>query len=220
MPRLLLSACCLLSFTSHAQGPLVQWHHLDPIADKTMGISTDRAYELLRTLPKRPTPRPIIVAVIDGGFDTAHVDLRRVLWHNPKEIPANGRDDDKNGYADDVYGWNFTGGADGRNVFYNQKEETRLYARLKPLYEHQTLATVTPAKKAGFRLYEQVKKTYTTKRAAAEAIYQDDAQELAKDLANVATLRQAYGVAVVDSGRLCQPPAADTALPRLAARYY
>jgi subtilisin family serine protease len=211
----------LLCFTGHAQTSLAQWHHLDPAADKTMGISTDRAYELLRTMPNKPAARPIVVAVIDGGIDTAHVDLKAVLWHNPGELPANGRDDDRNGYADDVYGWNFTGGADGRNMFFNQKEETRLYARLKPLYEHKTLATVPPAKKAEFRLYEQAKKAYTTKRAAAEANYQDDAQELAKDLANLATLRQAYGVAVVDSGRLRQPPTApDTALPRLAARYY
>ncbi|MBO2010923.1 S8 family serine peptidase [Hymenobacter negativus] len=211
----------LLHFAGHAQAPLAQWHHLDPTADQTMGISTDRAYELLRSLPARPAARPIVVAVIDGGIDTAHVDLRHVLWHNPREVPANGRDDDRNGYADDVYGWNFTGGADGRNIFFNQKEETRLYARLKPLYEHQTLATVPPGKKAEFRLYEQAKRAYTTKRAAAEANYQDDAQELAKDLANVATLRQVYGVAVVDSGRLRQPPTApDTALPRLAARYY
>jgi subtilisin family serine protease len=187
-----------------------------------MGISTDRAYALLRARPGRPAARPIIVAVIDGGIDTTQVDLRRVLWHNPQEIAGNGLDDDHNGYADDVYGWNFTGGADGRNVFRNQKEETRLYASLRPLYEHQTLTTVPASKKAEFRLYQQVKQAYTTKRAAAEADYQDDTRELAKDLANVATLRRAYGVAVVDSGRLHQPPPApaDTALPRLAARYY
>jgi subtilisin family serine protease len=211
----------LLAATCHAQSPFAQWHHLDPSTDKAMGISTDQAYALLRARPGRPAARPIIVAVIDGGIDTAQVDLRRVLWHNPQEIAGNGLDDDHNGYADDVYGWNFTGGADGRNVFRNQKEETRLYARLRPLYEHQTLTTVPASKKAEFRLYEQVKKAYTTKRAAAEADYQDDTRELAKDLANVATLRRAYGVAVLDSGRLRQPPApADTTLPRLAARYY
>jgi subtilisin family serine protease len=217
----ILTALLLSAAASHAQAPLAQWHHLDPVADKTMGISTERAYELLRALPVRPAARPLIVAVIDGGIDTAQVDLRRVLWHNPREIAGNSLDDDHNGYADDVYGWNFTGGADGRNVFRNQKEETRLYARLRPLYEHQTLAKVPPGKKVEFQLYEQVKKAYNTKRAAAEADYQDDARELAKDMANVATLRQAYGVAVVDSGRLRQPPmAADTALPRLAAHYY
>lgn len=173
---LFVASLLLLAAASRAQAPLAQWHHLDPSADKVMGISTDRAYALLRTLPARPAPRPIIVAVIDGGVDTAHIDLRRVLWHNPGEVPANGLDDDHNGYADDVYGWNFTGGADGRNLFHNPKEETRLYARLRPLYEGLTLTTVPTARRAEFQLYERVKKYYTTKRAAAEADYQQGAQ--------------------------------------------
>jgi subtilisin family serine protease len=217
----LFVAALLLATASHAQAPLPQWHHLDPAADHTMGISTARAYALLQQRPV-PTAPPLVVAVLDGGIDTAHVDLKRVLWHNPGEVPGNGLDDDHNGYADDVYGWNFTGGADGRNLFYNPKEETRLYARLKPLYERQTLATVPSARRADFQLYEQVKKAYTAKRAAAEGDYQNDAKELAADLANVAALKKAYGVAVLDSGQLHQPPPApaDTALPRLAARYY
>jgi hypothetical protein len=202
---LLTGLLLVLATASYAQAPLPQWHHLDPAADHAMGISTARAYALLRQRPA-PTAATLVVAVIDGGIDTAHVDLKAVLWHNPGEVAANGRDDDHNGYIDDVYGWNFTGGADGRNIFYNQKEETRLYARLKPLYEGQTLATVPPAKRAEFRLYEQVKKAYTTKRAAAEADYQQDGQELATDLANAATLKKAYGMAVLDSGQLHQPP--------------
>jgi subtilisin family serine protease len=48
-----------------------------------------------------------IVAVIDSGLDTRHPDLASRLWTNPLEIPGNGRDDDANGYADDVHGWNF-----------------------------------------------------------------------------------------------------------------
>ena len=51
-----------------------------------------------------------MVAVIDSGVDTLHEDLKEVLWRNPKEIPGNGIDDDKNGYVDDIYGWNFIGG--------------------------------------------------------------------------------------------------------------
>ena len=47
----------------------------------------------------------VIVGLVDDGFDTAHVDLQPTLWHNPKEIPENGKDDDANGYVDDVYGW-------------------------------------------------------------------------------------------------------------------
>jgi len=51
--------------------------------------------------------RDIIVAVVDGGFDTFHTDLRRNVWINEDEVPSNGIDDDRNGYIDDRYGWNF-----------------------------------------------------------------------------------------------------------------
>ena len=48
----------------------------------------------------------IVVAIIDDGFDTAHVDLKDNLFHNWNEIPYNGIDDDNNGYVDDAHGWN------------------------------------------------------------------------------------------------------------------
>jgi len=66
--------------------------------------------------------------VIDGGIDTAHVDLRPVLWRNERERGGTGRDDDGNGYVDDLRGWNFIGGASGENVHHDTFELTRLYA--------------------------------------------------------------------------------------------
>lgn len=51
----------------------------------------------------------VIVAVIDTGVDYNHLDLRNNIWVNSGEIPNNGKDDDGNGYVDDVYGWNFVG---------------------------------------------------------------------------------------------------------------
>lgn len=51
--------------------------------------------------------RDVVVAVVDNGFDTFHPDLYENAWKNEKEIPDNGLDDDGNGYADDVWGWNF-----------------------------------------------------------------------------------------------------------------
>lgn len=48
----------------------------------------------------------IVVAIIDDGYDTAHVDLKDNLFHNWNEIPNNGIDDDNNGYIDDAHGWN------------------------------------------------------------------------------------------------------------------
>ena len=49
----------------------------------------------------------VIVAVVDWGVKYNHPDLAANMWTNTKEIPGNGIDDDKNGYIDDVYGYNF-----------------------------------------------------------------------------------------------------------------
>jgi subtilisin family serine protease len=101
------------------------WQLLDEASDGVPGISAERAiHELLAG--KQPV-RTVLVAVIDGGIDTAHVDLRANLWTNPKEVPGNARDDDNNGYVDDLHGWNFIGGRDGKDVHYDTFEVTRLY---------------------------------------------------------------------------------------------
>jgi subtilisin family serine protease len=103
------------------------WQLLDLAEDRVPGVSADRAYREL--LADRTPGRTVVVAVIDGGIDTLHVDLRASLWENPGETPGNGIDDDENGYVDDVYGWNFIGGADGRNVGHETLEVTRLFAK-------------------------------------------------------------------------------------------
>lgn len=54
--------------------------------------------------------RRIILAIIDSGIDYNHPDLAANMWHNPGEIPENNRDDDGNGFVDDIYGWSFAEG--------------------------------------------------------------------------------------------------------------
>ncbi|HEY5087749.1 MAG TPA: hypothetical protein VII66_10370, partial [Gemmatimonadaceae bacterium] len=103
------------------------WQLLDDSIDHYPGISLLRAQrELLAGVPPKQS---VIVAVIDGGVDTAHAALRTRLWTNTKEIAGNGKDDDHDGHIDDVHGWNFIGGADGKDVNYDTFELTRMYAR-------------------------------------------------------------------------------------------
>jgi subtilisin family serine protease len=102
------------------------WQLLDETLDHVPGISSERAMHEL--LAGRQPARTVLVAVIDGGIDTAHADLRPNLWINPKETLGNGVDDDHNGYVDDEFGWNFIGGKNGQDVRYDTFEVTRLYA--------------------------------------------------------------------------------------------
>ena len=103
------------------------WHLLDPQTDGYVGISLLKAEREL--LAGRSPARTVIVAVIDNGVDTSHTKLRPQLWTNADETPGNHRDDDSNGYADDLRGWNLIGGPDGRNVHEDTYEVTRLAAQ-------------------------------------------------------------------------------------------
>jgi cell wall-associated protease len=126
---------CQISFSQST----LNWHWKDLANDSVHGISLRQAYKVLATLPNKPTE--VIVAVMDGGIDTNHLDLKKILWTNKKEISNNKIDDDKNGYIDDINGWNFLGGKDGRNIDKASDEKSRIYHRYKSLYEGQIIDT-------------------------------------------------------------------------------
>lgn len=95
------------------ENDLMRWSHLDIVNDTVPGMSVDRAYTEL--LKKRKGTK-IIVGVVDSGLDVDHPDLKGHIWTNTNEIPGNNIDDDKNGFVDDIHGWNFLGDATDMNL--------------------------------------------------------------------------------------------------------
>lgn len=91
-------------FPQNIEQPKPGWHLKDLKTDSVFGISMEKAY---KELLKGKKVISVTVAVLDGGIDISHEDLRNSIWQNPGEKPGNKKDDDDNGYIDDVYGWNF-----------------------------------------------------------------------------------------------------------------
>jgi subtilisin family serine protease len=116
---------------------LKTWYLKDRAADGYFGISLDKAYNFLKAKNKKS--KTILVAIIDSGVDTTQPDLKNILWTNSNEIPGNGKDDDGNGYVDDIHGWNFLGGKDGKNVDQDSYEGARIYHGLMGKYDGKTI---------------------------------------------------------------------------------
>jgi subtilisin family serine protease len=227
-PRLALAASLLLPTAAVAQstptapaagapatpntpaGPTVaeaaqaQWYLRDPQLDKTPGTGTTRAYaELL----KGRVPTAVVVAVIDSGIDTAHVDLKPVLWRNPGEIPGNGIDDDHNGYIDDMHGWNFLGGKDGRNISVETLESTRIVAKYGSQFAGKTSAQIKPADRANYTLYVKAKKAYDAKRKELTTELAQAGQMTGPLTQMTAALKEKLGVEKLDTATMRQAAA-------------
>lgn len=151
------------------------WFLRDPETDKLQGLSVEKAYQLLTGRPSRT----VIVAVIDTGVDFNHEDLKDVMWVNEKEIAGNGIDDDKNGYIDDIHGWNFIGGKSG-NVKQDTYELTREYARLKSTYENLEEKKVPKKNKQEYQYWLMIKDRYTKAKTENEENYKSCSGQLAQ----------------------------------------
>jgi cell wall-associated protease len=145
--------------------------YLQPTSKHVNGIDLDKAYEFL----KDKKPKPIIVAVIDGGTDINHEDLVNVLWHNQGEIPFNGVDDDQNGYIDDTVGWNFIGGADGGMVGPDNLEKTRLLRKLNKQFAGSLSADDLndPVRRKQYELYQSLKRDINENYARVNQSYEN-----------------------------------------------
>ena len=136
------------------QKPLPKnWSHLDPTKDSIAGISLNQAYELL----KGRTSQPVIVGIIDSGVDIEHEDLKDIIWKNPKETPDNNADDDKNGYTDDLTGWNFMGAKDGTTYTTDQEEVTQIYVLWKDKYDNANPKKLKGRAVEEYAIYQKAK---------------------------------------------------------------
>ncbi|MBC7426179.1 MAG: S8 family peptidase, partial [Bacteroidia bacterium] len=117
------------------------------------------------------TSTTVIVAVIDGGTDAYHPDLMVNMWVNTKEIPGNNIDDDNNGYIDDINGWNFIGGKDGKNVGPDNLELTRLYRLYKPKFDGKAKSQIAAEDMNNYLQYLEVKEEFEAEFNSVNATY-------------------------------------------------
>ena len=139
-----------------------RWMHLGGEQGRFIGVGTDKLYvELVGMQPKQK----VVVAVIDSGIDIEHEDLKDVIWTNTDEVAGNGVDDDKNGYIDDVHGWNFIGGPNGEQVSYDTFEVTREYTRLHPKFENVDPSALSEEEKEEYEYYQHVVSSFEEEKA-------------------------------------------------------
>ncbi|HAO05392.1 MAG TPA: peptidase S8 [Chryseobacterium sp.] len=141
MKKVLLAAVFLVgigfSQAQEAKDPmqdkdLMTWYHKDFATTKVYGVNTENAYKFLES--KGLKPKTVLVGVLDSGVQVDHPGLVKNIWTNPNEVPNNGKDDDGNGYIDDIHGWNFIGGKNG-DIDIDNMEVTRVVAKYKPVFE-------------------------------------------------------------------------------------
>lgn len=179
MKKIVLAAVFLAGFSySHAQSTkvavdpkedkdLMTWYHKDFSTSKVYGVNTENAYKYLES--KGLKPKTVVVGVLDSGVQVDHPGLVKNIWSNPNEVPNNGKDDDGNGYIDDVHGWNFIGGKNG-DIGVDNMEVTRVVAKYKPVFEGDD-STKNKANQAKmpeeFAMYMKSKELFTKKSVDA-----------------------------------------------------
>ncbi|THH41216.1 S8 family peptidase [Neolewinella litorea] len=196
-----------VSLTAQSSTPN-NWWELDRTENSYPGVSAARA----NTYLAGKKAEPVVVAVIDSGVDIEHEDLKDVIWTNPGEIPGNGIDDDRNGYVDDVHGWNFIGGADGRNVNYENLEIVRLYNRLHAKYNNRNREGLSKKEKEEYDRYQEYKETIENKQkelgptaaqyemikaaidTALEELDKDPSEVTAEDIAGIESQDQTIAI--------------------------
>ena len=161
-------AVMFFSFDGHpsAQETFQRWHLSGAKGDFPTSIRSDDWYQQAKP---NGQARTVIVAVLDCGVDINHPDLKSNIWVNPREVPGNQKDDDGNGYVDDLYGWNFLGGKDGSSVLHESLELTRRYAAMKSMWAQRDTLHLKGKDQKEYEEYLDLKRQVENKRANAES---------------------------------------------------
>ena len=132
------------------------WHR--QYTQELQGANIAAAIDFLKAKGIKPRQQ-VVVGIVDSGVDTTNVNLQDALWTNPLER-ADGRDNDGNGYADDLHGWNFLGTADGTfNMISAGTEEYRQFKRLHPKYKNvKSRDDVADDDKQEYDFYQRMRK--------------------------------------------------------------
>jgi subtilisin family serine protease len=135
-----------------------EWYRKDIILDSLSGISLNRALDFLALSEKSTN---IIVAVLDSELDTNHKNFKSQIWKNNKEIPDNHIDDDKNGFIDDINGWNFLGALNQNYSIYSSTESVRIIQKFNDEFEGKNINEIDSLRLEDFLLYNRAKKSYS-----------------------------------------------------------
>ncbi|MGX9986829.1 S8 family serine peptidase [Soonwooa purpurea] len=181
MKKIAIAICYLVGFgwataqstsLSDKDKDLMTWYHKDFATTKVYGVNTQNAYKYLES--KGLKPKTVVVGVLDSGVQVDHPGLAANMWKNPNEIPNNGIDDDKNGYVDDIYGWNFLGNKT-KDVNVDNLEVTRVVKKYKPIFEGSDSVQnkANQAKMSEeFAMYMKSKKIFSEKSIEAQQGFQ------------------------------------------------
>jgi len=183
MKKIFIAACFMTGFLSFAQiadttldpmmdKDLMTWYHKDFASTNVYGVNTQNAYKYLES--KGLKAKKVIVGVLDSGVQVDHPGLINNMWTNVNEVPNNGKDDDGNGYIDDVHGWNFIGGKNG-DLYDDNLEVTRVVKKYQSVFEGPN-STTNKANQAKmpeeFAMYMKSKDIYTKKGIEAKQGYE------------------------------------------------
>lgn len=170
------------------------WYNLDLENDGVRGMSTEKAY---KELLKGRESKTVIVGVIDSGIDINHEDLKDVIWKNSNEIENNGIDDDKNGFIDDVFGWDFIGASNGTDINQEQLESVRILKKLTKKFGENPKKKLIKRNKGDYALLQKVKSEIVDEKKEANQYMPMYKGMLEKIIDAEVILSQAIGIKII-----------------------